>query len=153
MRPPASLPMQILINPGQITILFEEFNDFRIIHIDQKTHPEDPDPSFFGHQIGHWEGDTLVVDSVGFTDETVIDSVGMPHSDAMHIVEWIRRTGPGTLEDVMTITDPKAFTRPWTTVSSYRRVAGVAIQEYHCENDRNVPDAHGATGVQMPAGR
>jgi hypothetical protein len=138
MDPPNSLPIQILINPGQITILFEEFNDFRIIHMDQKTHPEDPDPSFFGHQIGHWEGDTLVVDSIGFTEETVIDSVGMPHSDAMHIVERIRRTGPDALEDVKTV---------------FKSMPDSNLAEYFCLNDRNVPGEEGHSTVQMPGAK
>lgn len=151
MDPPNSLPMQILINPNQITILFEEFNDFRIIHMGGKhPAPEDIDPGFFGHSIGHWEGKTLVVDSVGLTTETTIDSFGMPHSEDMHVVERIRRTGPDTLEDLMTIDDPKAFKRPWKMQSVFRTRPGLGVMEYYCINDRNTPDATGRTGVQLP---
>lgn len=151
MDPPNALPMQILINPGQITILFEEFNDFRIIHMGGK-HPaaDDLDPTFFGHSIGHWEGKTLVVDSVGFTTETTINSFGMPHSEEMHVVERIRRTGPNTLEDLMTIEDPKAYKRPWKMQSVFRTRPGLGVMEYYCVNDRNTPDETGRTGVQLP---
>jgi hypothetical protein len=150
MAPPNSLPLQILITPKQVTVLFEEFNDFRTIHMDQKTHPEDPDPSFFGHSIGHWEGDTLVVDSIAIKTVTTIDTVGIPHSDALHVVERIRRTGPNKLEDVMTIDDPKTFARPWTMRASFKSTPGAVIGEYYCENDRNTPNEAGVSGVQMP---
>ena len=151
MDPPNSLPMQILINPGQITILFEEFNDFRIVHMSgQHPAPDDLDPSFFGHSIGHWEGKTLVIDSVGFTTETTIDSFGMPHSEDMHIVERIRRTGPTTLEDLLTIEDPKAFKKPWKMLSVFRTRPGLGLMEYYCVNDRNTPDETGRTSTKLP---
>jgi hypothetical protein len=151
MDPPNSLPMQILINPGQITILFEEFNDFRIIHMGGKhPAPKELDPTFFGHSIGHWEGKTLVVDSVGFNTETTIDSFGMPHSEDMHVIERIRRTGPDTLEDLITIEDPKAYKRTWKMQSLFRTQPGLGLMEYYCLNERNAPDATGRTTVLLP---
>jgi hypothetical protein len=149
MDPPGGLGMQILVTPEQVTILFEEFADYRIIHMGG-THPDDHEPGFFGHSIGHWEGDTLVVDTVGFTTETTIDSIGAPHSDQLHIVERIRRAGPELLEDVMEISDPKAFTRPWKFKSELKRLEW-PLEEYFCTNDRNKPNADGTTGFQMKA--
>lgn len=148
MDPPASLGLQILVVPGQVTVLFEEFNQFRIIHMDAK-HPDDVDPRYLGHSVGHWEDQTLVVDTIGVNTATTIDSLGTPHSEAMHIVERIRRTGADTLEDEMTITDPKAFTKPWIMRSRFRALPD-GIDEFFCENDRNTPNEKGVTGVALP---
>ena len=148
MDPPASLALQILVTPGQVTVLFEEFNDFRIIHMGGE-HPKDLEPRYFGNSIAHWEDKTLVVDTVGFTTDTTIDSLGTPHSDAMHIVERIRRIGPDRLEDEMTITDPKAYTKPWIMKSTFRKLE-TGLDEFFCDNDRNLPDENGITGVALP---
>ncbi len=144
----APYPIQILETPGQVTLLFEEQNHFRIIHLDGR-HPEDPDPGFMGHSIGHWEGDTLVVDTVGLNERTTIDQVGMPHSEDLHLLERWRRLDGGTLEVRVTLTDPKTFSSPWQTRSVYKSVPpGTAVAEYICENNRNVPDAQGRMGFQ-----
>jgi hypothetical protein len=149
MDPPAALPIQILMTPGQVTVLFEEFNNFRIIRMNAQ-HAEDPNPGFFGDSVGHWEGDTLVVDTIALTTQTVIDSAGIPHSEDLHLVERFRRTGPDTMEHLVTMTDPKAFTAPWSIRNAFKSVPGMTIGEYYCENDRNEPDETGQTGVQLP---
>jgi hypothetical protein len=132
-------PIQILETPGQVTILMEEQNHFRLIYLNGK-HPEDPDPTFLGHSVGHWQGNTLVVDTIGLTDRTTIDRVGMPHSEALHLIERYRRTGKDTLEIVMTLDDAKTFTKPWDAKVIYRAVAaGVEMTEYVCENNRDLP--------------
>jgi hypothetical protein len=146
MMPPASLPIQILVTPGQVTMLFEEFNDFRIIRMNAK-HKEDPTPGFFGDSVGHWEGATLVVDSIGFNDETTLDSVGTPHSDQLHVVERYTRVGD-LIEIDFTLDDPGAFTQKWNLKAALRHEPGGEIAEYYCENDRNKPDEHGVSGVQ-----
>jgi hypothetical protein len=74
--------------------------------------PSDPDPTWYGYSVGKWEGDTLVVDTIGFNDKSWIDGWGNPHSDAMHVVERYRRVDHNTLELSMTIGDPKAYTKP-----------------------------------------
>jgi hypothetical protein len=145
---PKDLPIQIVESPGQVTILFESLTTFRIIHLNEQ-HPPDPDPTFMGNSVGHWEGDTLVVDTIGLTDRTAIDTVGMPHSDALHLVERFRRTSKTTLELQVTFDDPKTFTQPWTAKTSFRAVPGARVEEYICENNRNRPDASGvSSGVQ-----
>lgn len=146
MRPPANLPIQILETPGQITILFEEFTNYRIIRMNQQ-HAADPDPSFFGDSVGHWEGDTLVVDTIGLSERTTIGNI--PHSDQLHVVERYRRTGKSSMDVLMTLDDPKAFTHPWTIKSSFISVPGLKLKEYVCVNDRNTPDATGRTGIQL----
>jgi hypothetical protein len=132
-------PIQLLETPDQIAMLFEEQNHFRVIRINGK-HPDDPDPTFLGDSIGHWEGDTLVVDTIALNDQTPIDRVGTPHSDALHLIERYRRVDRDTLEAVVTFDDPKAFTRRWEARVTYHPVPpGVSLTEYICENNRDDP--------------
>ena len=147
MMPPGQLPIQILETPGQITVLFELLSTFRIIRLNARHEP-DPDPTFMGDSVGHWEGDTLVVDTIGLTDRTPVDGL-VPHSESLHVVERIRRTGKDTLEDRITIEDPRTFTKPYTYVSALKHVPGEKIVEFLCEENRNPPDASGNTGVQL----
>ena len=147
--PPAALPVQILETAGQVTILFEEFNQFRIIHL-QPKHDEDPDPGFFGNSIGHWEGDTLVVDTIAINEQTTLGNMGAPHSADLHVVERIRRTTADTLEIKIALTDPKAIVGTWNMQNTLKRVPGTRLAEYFCENDRNTPDEAGKSGVQLP---
>jgi hypothetical protein len=142
----AAYPIQILQTSGQVTILFELLRNLRIIYLtDKHPNPEEIDPSYNGDSIGRWQGDTLVVDSVGFNDKTTIDKYGIPHTDALHVIERIRRTDENTLEDLMTIEDPKTFTASWQYRAVYKRAAaGTRIAEYMCEeNNRNQPDEQG----------
>ena len=143
----APYPIQILQTPGQVTMLFEEMHAFRVIYMDQ-AHPAEMEPSFLGHSVGRWEGDTLVIDSRGFNDKTTLDLLGMPHTEQLRVVERLRMTGPDTMEDVITIEDPGAFTRPWTMRTTYQRIPGGRVGEYMCENNRN-PNVGGvqATGA------
>ena len=146
MHPPIELALQILENPGQVTVLFEFYGTFRIIHLNEK-HPNDPDPTYFGNSVGHWEGDTLVVDTIAINDKTTI--FGAPHSEGMHLVERMRRTGPDTMEDRILVEDPKTYTRPWTWLIKLKHIPGMRIREYVCENQRNGVDASGGTAVQL----
>jgi hypothetical protein len=149
-----ALPIQILETPGQVILLNEELAYFRIIRLNVK-HVPDPDPSYMGDSVGHWEGGTLVVDTIGLTDRTTLDGIGMPHSDALHVVERFRRVAPALIEIRFTIDDPKTFTRAWTTTTHFKPTPpGRRIEEYICENNRNQPDASGVTsGVQSsPSG-
>jgi hypothetical protein len=149
MVPPAQLPFEIIEAPAlnQVAVLFEEFTQFRIIRMNQK-HSEDPDPKYFGESVGHWEKGELVVDTIGISEDTSVIGV-TPHSDALHVVEHLKRTGPDTMVDRMTIEDPKTFTRPWTLTSRLKRVPGMKVEEFLCLNDRNPPDKNGNTGSQL----
>ncbi len=146
MLPPASLPLQIIESSDQITVLFEEFNQFRIIRMNEK-HADEPEPGYFGNSVGHWEGDTLVVDTIGLNDQTTIGN-DMPHTDALHVVERIRRNGD-ELEIQSTFEDPKTFTSAWSSKGKLKKVPGIRLAEYFCENDRNTPDEKGRSGVQL----
>jgi hypothetical protein len=148
----APYPIQILETAGQVTMLFEEQNHFRIIRMNAK-HAEDPDPSYMGDSIGHWEGDTLVVDTVALTDRTTIDQVGMPHSEELHLLERYRRLDRDTLEVLVTLMDPRTFSGPWQTRALYKLTpAGTGVSEYICENNRNTPDAQGHMGFRVKTG-
>ncbi len=130
-------PTQIIESPGQVTILYEMYNHYRVIYMNEK-HPADPEPTYMGHSIGHWEGDTLVVDTVGLTDRTTIDEIGMPHSENLHVIERYRRVDKDTLEIIVTLDDPKTFTQPWDTrVINKAGGPGMKFIEFICENNRN----------------
>jgi hypothetical protein len=105
-------PIEIVQTPQRIFMFFEYEHTFREIWMDGRALPKDPDPSYFGYSVGRWEGDTLVVETVGFNDMTLIN--GMPHSDAAHLVERYTHPNRDTLELTMKADDSKAYTKPWT---------------------------------------
>jgi len=142
--------MEFAFTPGRVTMLGEsDGNRLRRIYTDGRGHPDDPDPTFHGHSIGHWEGDTLVVDTVGVLPEVylaVSEAVGVPNNGDMHIVERIHLQGPDVLHDDLEITAPKILTAPWKTTRIYFRqrarkydiVEGVCIQgEYSERKDQD----------------
>jgi hypothetical protein len=104
--------------------------------MNEKEHPQDLDPSWLGHSIGRWDGDTLVVDSVGFNDKTWLDGVGHPHTEALHMLEHIRRVDHDTLQDDFTFDDPKAYTKPWTGQYFFRLHPTWKIDEHVACDDR-----------------
>jgi hypothetical protein len=126
-------PMQIVQIQGEVLMLFEYDHFVRHIYIDRREHPKDLDLTWMGDSIGRWDGDTLVVDTIGLNDKSWLDQVGHPHSDALHIVERIRRVDHDTLEDDLTIDDPKVYTRPWTGQQSFKLRPGWHLIEYICE--------------------
>jgi hypothetical protein len=114
--PRMGAPRQILAYPGHLVFLYEggesSINTFRVIPIDGSAHEADPDPSYLGDSVGTWEGDTLVVNAVGFTDRTWLAQDGKFHSDGMHVIERFTRDG-NNLKYEVTVEDPNVFTRPW----------------------------------------
>jgi hypothetical protein len=131
------LPFEIFQVPGRVLLYQEAGNQLRQIHLD-RPHLKDPDPTYNGDSIGKWEGDTLVVDTIGFNDITWVDHVGLPHSDALHVIERIRRVNHDTLQDDLTIDDPKTYTKPWTATQIYKLHPGWEIAEYVCDNNKYV---------------
>ena len=149
---PSTLGLKIIEEPKMITVLFEELNNFRQIHLDG-THPAELDPSYMGHSVGRWEGDTLVVDTIGFNEDTTLDFMGLPHSDALHVTERFRRVSRDRLEIQVTIDDPKTFTRPWQWPRRTLKLAPDGdLKEYLCANQRNGA-VGGTTGVSLQGGR
>lgn len=110
-------PFMVIQTPGFVNVLFEENRMYRTVTLSNKhADPATWDPSFLGNSIGSWEGDTLVVESTNFKTESFLDDSLLPHSDKLVVTERLRKIDDGKhLEDVITISDPKTFTHPWTT--------------------------------------
>jgi hypothetical protein len=117
-----SFPWQFTIvqTPTHVYILFEYFHIWRMVTLNQ-PHPKDVDATWLGNSVGRYEGDTLVIDTIGLNDKSWLDNVGHPHSDALHTVERLRRVERDTLRLDLTIEDPRAYTRPWTATKMYKR--------------------------------
>jgi hypothetical protein len=131
-------PFKIIQTPAQLVVLFEPFIDYRQIFTDGRTLPKDPQPTWMGYSVGKWEGDTLVVDSSGFNDQTWLDDGGHPHSDALHVIERFRRIDFGHMELGITIDDSKMYTKPWTVTVPYNLVPDTELIEYVCENEKDL---------------
>ena len=124
---------QIVQSPGYVTILHEEYRDRRIIPVDGRPHGKIR--QWFGDSVGHWEGDTLVVDTTNFVDKTHYEwaSIWTRPSETLHLVERFRRTDADTLEYTITVEDPMTFVKPWTAVIPISRIPdGTQIYEYAC---------------------
>ncbi|HWF14035.1 MAG TPA: hypothetical protein VG272_09900 [Candidatus Acidoferrales bacterium] len=131
-------PWEIVYARDRILMLFEYQGLIRQIFTDGRGHPKDLEPTYMGHSIGKFEGNTLVVDTIGFNDKTWLDPMGLPHSDAMHLTERIRRVNHDTLVDEYTIDDPKAYTKPWKAQRTFVLKPDWQIQEYVCAENNNV---------------
>jgi hypothetical protein len=131
------LPMEVFQVPDKVLIYQEAGNQLRQIHMNRE-HKKDLDPTYNGDSVGKWQGDTLVVDTVGFNDVTWLDHVGLPHTGALHVVERLRRVDHDTLVDDFTIEDPKAYTKPWMATQTYHLKPGWEIAEYVCDNNKYV---------------
>jgi hypothetical protein len=128
-------PVQIVQAPGQVIMIFEYDHFVRTIYLDRRDHPKNLNPTWMGDSIGHWEGDTLVIDTVGLNDKTWLDQVGHPHSDALHVVERLRRVDHDTLTDDVTIDDPKAYARSWSGQQVFKLKPAWHLLEYVCEDN------------------
>jgi hypothetical protein len=128
-------PMQIVQTPKEVIELFEYDHMVRHIFTDGRKHPDDVTPSYNGHSIGHWEGDTLVVDTIGLNGKLWLDRVGHPDSDQMHIVERIHRVDDKTLQVDFTFDDPKSYVKPWNAVMRFRLRPDWDIIEDVCEDN------------------
>lgn len=124
----AQYGLEIVQARDKIAFFSEWMDAYRRVYLDGRKPPKDWDPTYNGYSTGRWEGDTLVVETVGLRDDTMLDRYGSPHSDAMRITERIRLTSADVLEDRITVYDSKAFTKPWEFVRSYRR-AGPGTDE------------------------
>jgi hypothetical protein len=124
-------PIQIVHTPQQVVILYEYMNVFRVIPINAK-HPDDLVPTYMGDSVARWEGDTLVVDVVGFNDKTWLTGTGTFHSDKLHVTERYTRIDKDQINYEVTIEDPDVLTNPWTIKSTMMLREGTRLQEYVC---------------------
>jgi hypothetical protein len=132
-------PDEIVQMPSQVIMLFEYDHFVRHIYTDRRGHPLNMKPTWMGDSIGNWQGDTLVVDTVGFNDKSWLDQVGHPHSDALHLVEHIRRVDRETLQDDIEIDDPKAYSRIWNGQQTFKLRPGWHLREFICEDHMDDP--------------
>jgi len=133
-----SEPIKIVQAPQVTMILYEVGNLHRQIFTDGRVLPEEFDlPAYLGYSVGHWERDTLVVETAGFNDKTNLDNAGHPHSDALRITERLRRRDFGHLDYDMTIDDPKMYTKPFTIKIPHDLLADTDIFEMFCENEKD----------------
>ena len=145
----AVYPMEVIQTPKQVTIIGEAFSEVRRIYMGKpQLSLDDVDPGYYGHSAGHWEGDTLAVDTIGIK-ESVRGYQGMPHSEKMHITERIRRTGPEALQDQITIDDPAVLEKPVTYSLSYKLLPNYEMVEFVCENNREYVDEKGVVRLKL----
>lgn len=131
-------PMQLVHGPGQLVQLNELNNNWRVIATDGRAHDPDPDPGFLGDEVGHWDGDTLVVDTIAIDERTWNDFKGWFHSDQEHVIERFTRTDLNHLFIQVTIEDPKVLTKPWTSAPRMWTLGHEKLQEYFCTNNHEV---------------
>jgi hypothetical protein len=141
---PAGVPgfMMFVVEPiffvqalKEVLMIFEGDQQIRRIHLDV-PHSENPTPSWYGDSVGHYEGDTLVIDTVGLNDKTTVDNFRTPHSEKLHVVErWKLTDGGNVLEVTIRIEDPDTFYEPWSAIQRYRRVQRPMHEEVCAENN------------------
>ena len=134
----APYPWRVVQTPafGKATHLFFLFEgnipSFRQIFMDGREHPDDLEATWYGHSVGHWEGDTLVVDTVGFNDKSWWDNRGYPHSEQLHTIERWTRLDLGRMENKVTIDDPGAYSKPFVVTINATQTPGDEVMEYIC---------------------
>jgi len=129
----APYPFQIMQSDNYVAILFEQSTWFHVVPF-KTEHSKDPNPTWFGESIAKWDGDTLIVDTVGFNGFTRLDTIGHPHSDKLHLVQTLKRSDAGHIAYTVTINDPIYYTKPWTNDRTFT-VANTEILEYSCEEN------------------
>ena len=145
-------PWRIVQTPTHYFILFEgNIHSYRQVFMNAR-HPDDPDPTWYGHSVGHWEGGTLVVDTIGFNDKFWFDYLGHPHTEKLHVIERYTRTDLGHMSIEVTIDDPGAYKQPFTTVGRATLMVGQELLEYICqENNQDLEKLEGP--ARGPGGR
>lgn len=132
-------PYKIIQIPGLIVVLYESRTIFRQIFTDGRPLPTDPNPAWQGYSIGHWEGDTLVVESAGFKDKGWLDMAGHPASESLRVVERFTRRDLGHMDLQVTISDPKAYAKPWTVNAKIHLLPQDELIEHICEENNKDP--------------
>jgi hypothetical protein len=137
------MPVEIMQEPNRIAILFEAWQTFKVIPTDGRDHPKNVDETWMGNSVGRWEGDTLVIDTIGLNDKTRLDTIGHPHSNQLHVVEKLTRTDPMHIAYEVTVTDPKAYKEPFQNKRVFTLKPDWELMEYSCEeNNKEVTEGH-----------
>jgi hypothetical protein len=139
---------KIVQTPGLMLILYEDLA-YRQIFLDGRPLPPDPNPNWMGYSVGHWDGDTLVVESAGFNDRTWLDFAGHGHTEALRMTERYRRRDFGHMDLQVTLDDPKAYAKPWTVSAGGVLAADTELLEYVClENEKDQQHLIGRTSEE-----
>jgi hypothetical protein len=145
----ALYPIEVIQTPAQITIITEAFSEVRRVYLNQPQLPIDEvPPGYYGHSVGKWNGDTLVVDTVGIK-ESVLSYQLLPHSNQLRITERIRLVSPDMLHDQITLDDPVVLQKPVVYTLAYRRMPNYKMVEFVCENNREYVDEKGAVRMRV----
>jgi hypothetical protein len=132
-------PFKILNTPGEIVILYEALHSYRQIFMDGRPLPKNPNPAWMGYSVGHWDGDTLVVESSGFVENNWLDNSGHPGTEALRLTERFHRRDFGHIDLQMTIKDEKAYSQPWTVNLVFNLQLDTELIEYVCdENEKDI---------------
>ena len=135
----APYPFKVIQTAAVTVHLYEEFTKYRQIHTDGRQLPIDPNPTYYGYSVGRWEDDTFVVDTAGFKEGSWLDNGGHPHTDALRTTERFRRIDFGHMELEVTIDDPKAYSRTWTSGTlRFVQQPDTELLEHLCENNRDL---------------
>jgi len=135
----APAPWKIVQSPRLIVIVYEAFNLWRQVFLDGRELAKDVNPTWLGYSTGKWDGDTLIVNTKGFNGKLWLDQLGMPSTDALHVIERLRRKDFGHMDVRITIDDPKAFTKSWDVTEEVHLLPETELLEFICnENNRDV---------------
>ncbi len=135
-------PLYFIQTPKEVWMIFSGDQQVRRIYLDVQ-HSENPKPSWYGESVGHYEGDTLVIDTIGQNDKTVVDPYRTPHTEKIHVVErWRMVEGGQAMEVTFTVDDPDTFNEPWSGMRRYRRVQEPLIEDVCAENNQHLFDYH-----------
>jgi hypothetical protein len=129
-------PFKILQSPDEVVILYQAYTTYRQVFTDGRPLPEDPQPSWLGYSVGKWDGNTLVVDTIGFNDITWLDNAGTRHSESLHVTERFHRRDKEHLDIQITIDDPKTFSHPFTVTQHARLAPAIELTESICLENR-----------------
>jgi len=144
----AVYPIEIIQTTKQITIIAEAFSEVRRVYMNKpQSKIDDVPPGYYGRSVGRWEGETLVIDTVGIKES--VQYQRMPHSDQMHITERIRLVSPDILHDQITIEDPVTMEKPYTYTLAYRRMPDYEMVEFVCDNNREYVDDKGVVRLKV----
>jgi hypothetical protein len=144
----AIYPIEIIQTPKQMTIIAEAFSEVRRVYMDKpQLKIDEVPPGYYGRSVGHWEKDTLVIDTVGIKES--VQYQRMPHSDQMHITERMRLVAPDILHDQVTIEDPVVLDKPYTYTLAYRRMPDYEMVEFVCDNNREYVDDQGIVRLKV----
>lgn len=128
-------PMEIVQTPKETLLLYEYDHTVRRVFTDGRKHTEDITPTYMGESIGHWDGDTFVVDTIGFNDKTWLDRDGHVHSDQLHVIERFHRTDFDNMQIDVTMEDPKALAKPWVTQLYFQLRPKWDVEEQVCTDN------------------